>query len=149
MMEDRNKQEKAKMEEEKERLNQLMAKIKYDSKELPMPLPNDYQTFDKICQIQNKSRETKSQKKGLGFGIGTRIPLDEKEKWAIKVERYNKNSDKPLDPKSDIIPGPLTYNLIANWGGKRGKKDKENQKEPNIFKVMTKEPRINPYYAHY
>ena len=114
-----------------------------------VPVPLAYQTFAKLEQLNSKDKDGKSQKKGLGFGVGSRLPLSEKEKWLKKVELYNSHSDKQLDPKLDNLPGPSAYSIISHWQGKKSKKDKENaaEKQQNFFKVTSKGPVISPYYA--
>lgn len=145
----KEKYQKEKAELEEQRLQNLANRISFDLKQLPNPLPTDFETFEKSLICSKKEKEQKSQKKGLGFGIGQRIPLTDKEKWVLKVERYNINKVEKIDPSVDNCPGPLAYSLIANWPGKISKKDKEgNKKLPNIFKVASTGPSINPYYVN-
>ena len=114
-----------------------------------VPVPVDYSTFTKLELTAAKEKSGKSGKKGIGFGIGPRLPLSEKEKWIQKVPLYNSHSEKLLDPKNDNMPGPSAYSIISHWHGKKSKKDKENNAEklPNYFKKVSKGPVINPYYA--
>ena len=151
ILDEKEKYKKTKLENERERVEQLTGKVSFDLKQLPVPLPGDFETFEKMLQINAKTKDTKSQKKSLGFGVGSRLPLSDKEKWALKVEKYNRYSAKALDPKNDTIPSPMAYDLIANWAGKKSKKDKENQNQklPNIFKSVSKGPSISPYYVHF
>lgn len=115
-----------------------------------LPLPADYVTFEKINKICLKEKSTKSQKKGLGFGVGDRIPLSDKDKWLKKVQRYNMNSTSNIDASIDNIPGPSAYSLISHWAGKKPRKEPEKKVEShNYFKVVTKGPELNPYYACY
>ena len=89
---------KTKVQNEKVRLEGLSNKVSFDLKRLPVPLPANFSTFEMLRHTKEKVKGGTSQKKGLGFGVGSRIPLNEKEKWALKVEKYNKNSKKTLDP---------------------------------------------------
>lgn len=66
----------------------------------------------------------------------------------MKLERYNSNSAKTIDPKADPVPGPMSYSLISHWPGKKMRKanNKENEKLPNFLKKISKGPVISPYY---
>ena len=142
--------ENKKVELERDRLAGLVDKVSFDLKRLPVPLPVDFETFEKGLLIQSESKEDKSQKKGNGFGVGSRMPLSDKEKWGIKVARWNEKCEKQMDPKLDNQPGPLAYSLIAHWKGKINKKKKnadEQEKLPNIFKCVSRGPNISQYYA--
>lgn len=148
-METKAKEEKNKIEMERERLTELMGKVSFDVKALPNPLPVDIATFERGLLSQAKSKDAGSQKKGLGFGVGSRLPLSEVERWGIKLGKWNSHAEKPVDPTKDPMPGPMAYNLIATWGSKAGKKENQDgQKLPNIFKATSHGPKINAYYAH-
>lgn len=82
----------------------------------------------------------------MGFGAAERIPLDEKQKWLKRVERYNAYADKPIDPKKDVSPGPNAYPLSFEWKGKVSKKDKNKALKKHILDSVSKAPSVNAYY---
>lgn len=135
---------------EKEFAQEAIAKLSIDPKDIknPVPVPVAYPTFSKMALEQSRDR-TGSQKKGLGFGVGPRMPLTDQERWVNKVRRYNINSAKTIDTKTDAHPGPPAYSLICHWAGKRPHKEKENAKEEqrNHLRAISRGPAINPYYA--
>jgi len=142
---------KEKKQKENDYTQEMLRKISMDVKELKhvVPVPMDYETFEKIGLQKMREKGSASQKKTLGFGVGSRMPLSEKEKWVNKVERYNCHSEKRLDPKLDNLPGPSAYSLISHWAGKKPRREKEGEgtKKMNFFKLASKGPIINPYYA--
>lgn len=144
---------KEKRTREREYAKEVSAKLSIDPKDLknPIPLPADYDTFERIHKTMSRDKGAGSQTKSLGFGVGSRMPLSEKEKWMRKVELYNSHSEKAIDPKADNVPGPFSYPLICHWAGKKPHKEKDVPKEPqrNFMKHITKGPSINPYYAHF
>lgn len=148
IIENHKQHEKEKIENERERLAGLSGKVSFKIDELPMPLPADYATFQRLLALQAKNKGVKSSKGGNGMGVGSRIPLTEKEKWDIKVQRWNQNSQKQLDPQKDPQPGPMAYSLVAQWAAKKSKKESQAEQLPNIFKSVSKGPVISPYYAH-
>lgn len=143
---------KEKRAREREYARELSAKLSIDPKDLrnPIPLPVDYDTFERIQKTMSRDKGSGSQTKSLGFGVGSRMPLSEKEKWVRKVELYNSHSEKTIDPKLDNAPSPFSYPLICHWPGKKPLKEKDVPKEPrrNFMKHITKGPSISPYYAH-
>lgn len=145
-MENHKQHEKVKIENERERLAELSGKVSFKLDELPLPLPADYATFQRLLTLQAKNKGVKTSKGGNGMGIGPRIPLTEKEKWELKVQRWNQHSEKQLDPEKDAQPGPMAYSLVAQWAAKKSKKDAQAEQLPNIFKSLSKGPVINPYY---
>ena len=83
-----------------------------------------------------------------------RFAATELDVFKRKAEAYNKNpiENKVIDMKKDPRPGPAHYSLIASWPGKKTSMKKKGKAEddgklPNIFKVMSKGPQINMYYA--
>lgn len=144
---------KGKIQKENDYTQEMLIKISMDAKELKkvIPVPVDYETFEKINLLKTKEKGLGSQKKTLGFGVGVRMPLSEKEKWVNKVEIYNSHSEKRLDPKLDNLPGPSAYSLISHWAEKKLKNEKEEDgiKKMNYFKLTSKGPVISPYYAKY
>ena len=142
------KEAKTKVENERERIAGLIGKVSFDIKALPNSLPVDFSTFERSLIENGKQRETKSGKKGLGFGVGPRMPLSEMDRWELKVGQWNAHSEKQVDVKKDATPGPMAYSLVANWGCRPTKKETdENKKLPNIFKSTSNGPKINAYYA--
>ena len=141
----------AKMQEkEQERLQEIYAKTNINPSEIPLPLPVDITTFDKLARLSEVERKQNSLKKGLGFGVGPRIPLNDKERWTCKVSKYNTFAATPIDPNNDPLPGPSTYNLISQWAEKKldkaKNKSKETSKPINYFAKISKGPAISPYY---
>ncbi len=134
---------------EKERIAELLIKSNINPKDLLQPLPVSYTTFEKLFKTMEVNRKENSQKKGLGFGVGPRLPLSDQDKWKVKVERYNITRENPIDPNLDIIPAPNAYPLIAYWPGKIGKNSEKNgpKKASNILKVISKGPIFSPYYT--
>ena len=132
---------------ENERIHEVMTKSNIDPKVLPLPLPVHFLTFEKLAHAT--SGKDGSQKKGLGFGIGPRLPLSEKEKWQAKVQRYNSTRDIAIDPNTDPMPAPNAYSLIAHWPGKKTKKTAKDgaEKLPNILTKVSKGPVFSPYYV--
>jgi len=143
------------MEQEKERLQEIYSKTDINPKVLPLPLPADIVTFDKLAKLSEVEKKQNSQKKGLGFGVGPRIPLNDKERWLSKISKYNTFAANPLDPNVDPLPGPSTYSLISHWADKKlvkskGKdkgKDKDTAKPINFLAKVSKGPVFSPYYT--
>ncbi len=133
---------------DEEKQADMLAKSGVDPKLLPVPIPANFTTFERLSQIYTIAGKEKSQKKGLGFGVGPRILLNDKERWVLKVKQYNSNSAKTIGPKADPMPGPLSYSLISHWPGKKSRKAKakENEKLPNFLKSVSRGPVISPYY---
>lgn len=144
---------KDKRERERDFANDVLAKLSMDPKDLKntIPLPVDYDTFERLNVTYSKNKGTASQKKTMGFGVGSRIPLSEKEKWVNKVQKYNSRSDKAIDPKNDPQPGPPAYSLVCHWAGKKPRKEKEADKieKSNFLKHISRGPIISPYYSKY
>ncbi len=139
--------EKNKNIRKKDRLNDLRDKVKFDVRHKNTPIPVDINTFDKL---QKEYEKLNKKGKTWGFGVGSRVPLDEKTKWEKKVKNYNKYSEKPLNAKSDPQPGPAHYSLICHWKGKVTRKNKdEMNKKPNFLSKISKGPQINPYYKKF
>jgi hypothetical protein len=138
-------------EMEKERLNDVYSKTNIDPKALPLPIPVDIITFEKLAKKSETEKKQNSQKKGLGFGVGPRIPLNDKEKWLTKVNRYNTFAVTPIDPKADPLPGPSTYSLISHWADKKLIKSKAKSKDMtkpiNFLRKISKGPVFSPYYS--
>lgn len=82
----------------------------------------------------------------MGFGVGEKIPLDDTQKWLKKVERYNVNNEKPIDPKKDVAPGPNAYELSTAWKGKIEKKDKNKVQKKHVMDSISKAPVVSAYY---
>ncbi len=67
----------------------------------------------------------------------------------MKVDKYNRNADKAIDPKKDPTPSPNYYNLIAQWANIKSKKggDDNIKKNVNYLNAISRGPTINCYYA--
>lgn len=72
--------------------------------------------------------------------------MDETQKWLKKVERYNVNGEKPIDPKKDVMPAPNAYELAMGWRGKIGRKDKNKVQQNHVLDTISKAPVVNAYY---
>ena len=136
---------------EKDKMDVILSQSRVDPSILPVPLPADIKTFSRIALQQAKEGKEGGQKKGLGFGVGPRIPLSNKEKWQAKVPLYNTHADKPLDLKADPTPAPNAYSLISYWPGKKeskpSKRTESEGKLPNILAKVSKGPVFSPYYV--
>jgi hypothetical protein len=148
---EKDKQEnEAKMKErDDERMKDILSKTSINPKILPIPIPANFTTFERLSQSYALLGKEKSSKKSLGFGVGPRIPLSNKEKWQAKVEKYNVNAATALDPKMDPLPAPNAYSLISHWPGKKSKKASKSDQAtlPNILSKISKGPSISPYYV--
>ncbi len=138
-------------EKEKERLNEIYSKTHIDPKALPLPLPADIITFERLAKESEIEKKQNSRKKSLGFGVGPRIPLNDKEKWMTKVNRYNTFAATKIDPKADPLPGPSTYSLISHWADRKliqsQEKSKDTTKPINFLQKISKGPVFSPYYS--
>ena len=145
---EKNKRIKSKNAEMEDHYKLMMSSIGLNSNYKQMPIPSDFTTFDQLKQKYNNKEN--SSKKTLGFGVGSRLPLNEEEKWRKKAKQLGE-IDPKINIKLDQTPGPMAYSLIANWQGKkkRSKSGEIKEEKVNYLNRIHKGPSINPYYIKY
>lgn len=126
----------------------MRLKTDMDSTKEGLPVPVSFFTFDRLSlQMQKEKLNSNSGKKKLPelsiFKTSRLITAE--DKWRVKLQRYNKNTNNPIDSNIDSSPGPLAYSLISSWAIE--KTEGEKKFAPNFLAKITNGVKINPYYC--
>lgn len=127
--------------------NEKLVKTELKIEFTGMPIPADFMTFDRIRQMARVGRIANGS-----FEKVLKMPspysehrnLSQEERWTLKLDRYNRYSQKPFDENKECSPSPGAYSLISYW---KGKPSKPNEPQlPNLLGRISKGVRKNPYY---